>query len=250
MEIIATPSHSGRMDSDMPSCRRMGSLGSELSFSLPKTPAPKEASGERAMVTPAPQRPAGEVAIGRWIEMAGLQHVLGLQDALLGEVDDLSQLQALTDVQLTLILAPLRLRGLTLKKILAAVSTLRGEAAAFVPRSMVSEAAIDHRMPAHQRRAGAHAMGDHRGSSFAISATAAAGTAMPPPVRPRLSEFRPAPNPLRFRPRTMSELAHVSSLPVEAENAAQARREAKELGDVRAHRHMPMHTQRSFHAYA
>jgi hypothetical protein len=54
-------------------------------------------------------------------------------DHRISEVEDLPQLQALTDVQLTLLFAPLRLRGRTLRKILAAVATLRGEAAAFMP---------------------------------------------------------------------------------------------------------------------
>ena len=89
-----------------------------------------------APVTPAPSRPSGEVAIESWLAVAGLSSVDGLFDALLEQADDLAQLGRLSDAAVLSAVGGLRPipRGLTVRKILAAIRSLRAEANAFAPR--------------------------------------------------------------------------------------------------------------------
>jgi hypothetical protein len=108
--------------------------------------APGSAAGPTAPFTPLPAPPPGEVAILSWIRIAGLENVPGLADALFETVEDLNQLRSLTDKQILTIVGGIvpKLRVMAVRKVLAAVQTLRDEASAFKSHGR-SECALSER---------------------------------------------------------------------------------------------------------
>ena len=118
--------------------------------------APGSAAGPMAPFTPLPAPPPGEAAILSWIRIAGLENVPGLADALFETVEDLNQLRSLTDKQILTIVGGIipKLRVMAVRKVLAAVQTLRDEASAFESHGR-SECALSERCardPLRRRR--------------------------------------------------------------------------------------------------
>ena len=221
-----------------------------------KTPAPKEGSKsvpgsfhkkapDSSVValpfTPLPAQPPGEAAIRSWIEVAGLEHVGGLLDGFLEIVEDLSQLKTLSDPQIMTVIGGLRpkLRGLTVRKILAAVQTLRAEASAFQGRG---ETACD----LNERPLAAPLDLE---LEAVVTSDASSVAAMPPPARPQLGgggarhEARTrgdhrrgiAPShvhPQRFRPRTEQADLDAAALTAEEDDGYGSAAEAEELTDL------------------
>ena len=186
-----------------------------------KTPAP---------FTPAPPQPAGEAGLKTWLKEAGLERVYGLLDCLLfwreGALDSLDKLRDAPNEEVLEAIAPLKLKGIKLRKMLAALETLRGEASAFAP----------NRVPDFEWRDGQMERPLEAPLDLDTSVTRLTMADMPPPPRPRIGDLRmPAnPEPPRFKPRTMAELSEV---PAEPEEAAvtlglTGPSEAKELAEI------------------
>ena len=217
------------------------------------TPAPPP-------VTPAPPRPAGEVAVQNWLEDSGLMEMDGLLSALVVVAPDLTRLSQLSDEKLLDALKPLKLRSLKIRKIHAAIIVLRQEREAFVRStigSTTSPSTDDGSTPgshhghySHQnysdrpgevyvrgregseRRDSGECSED--GEASEISPTAAAAHDFVEPPHPRLGERNRA-GFGRFLPRT--EGGRTDLVPPSPESAAAhlgltGPSEARELGEL------------------
>ena len=190
----------------------------ESAVVAPPTPAPPP-------VTPAPPRPAGEIAVEQWLDDSGLLSFDGLLPALLHVASDLSKLSELSDEELIEGLKTLQLRSLKMRKITAAMISLRAERDAFKrtissgspggsPNDVALRAPLD--------------------IDDGPSPTAAAAHEQPPPPHPRFAERNRA-GFGRFVPRTVGGQIHV--VPPSPESAAThlgltGPSEARELGEL------------------
>ena len=178
-----------------------------------------------------PSMPAGEAGLASWLREAGLERVYGLLDCLLfwkdGACDTLDKLREMPEEDILEAVAPLKLKGIKRKKLLAAVATLKGEVQkAFVPKNL---AEMEWRDGVMERPL-------NQPLDLGTSVTREQCKIAPPP-RPKIGDLRmPAnPEPPRFKPRTKSEAPTTSES--EPEKAAKALgltgpSEAKELGDL------------------
>jgi hypothetical protein len=216
------------------------SEGSEQALAAPPTPAPAAAppsAGEAVPVTPAPPpvtpappRPAGEVAIAQWVEESGLGDIDGLTATLLGAVNDLTKLSDLSDAEQLVLLKPLKLKSLKLRKVQAALISLRSEREVF-SRKLASGGSPDQkflRAPVDSMTGRSAGRGYHAQVGAGDAAVSADASVAP---IARTGERKPP----RFKPRTRS--AAVDALPATPEGAARSLgltgpSEARELGEL------------------
>lgn len=116
----------------------LGSAAHALRKVMPRSAA--KAPGSALARTPNP-RPPGEAGIANWLDNAGLGRVHGLLEALMSVSGDLDALRDVDDASFVEAIAPLKLKpkGIKYKKLQAALATLKGEVAAFVPQLRQAE---------------------------------------------------------------------------------------------------------------
>ena len=150
-----------------PSARNVDPLSAnnDVNPSSAKTPAPAPRKQRRARLsvegggffgggrasmapacfpqTPAPPPPPGEKGLKTWLEEAGLDKVYGLLDCLLfwrdGSLSSVDKLRDADNYEILEAIAPIKLKGIKMRKFIASLDTLRGEAAAFVPERPAME---------------------------------------------------------------------------------------------------------------